>query len=280
MKARWFLALAAAGLASGCGVGGADHDGTWLLLSLDVDGVPFAIDRPLFMDITSDGFSAATTCNSQSGDFGGDIMTTLMLCGDEVATAGESYMRQAFETKPVQRDGRLVFESGNVRLVYEAFDVPPPGELFAILDDPTLSVDETELPPEAATGTAPPDFESLIPVASPTREVELFLGQFGEHICVVYGTSTAMDKSCTEPRFAAIQAVAASIPIYGQPLLRVALIPDRFAVAAAARQDLGRYETNMLIVSDDAPAGRYVLHDEAGAELALVIPTPWVDPTI
>jgi hypothetical protein len=173
-----------------------------------------------------------------------------------------------------------VFESGNVRLVYEAFDVPRPEELFAVLGDPTLSVDESELPSEQATGSVPPNYESLVPVASPISEIELFLGQLGDNICVVYGTATAMDKSCAEPRFAATSAVAANIPIYGEPLLRVAMIPDRFAAAAAARPDLGSYESNILIVRDDAPAGRHVLRDEAGAELPLVIPAPWVGPTV
>ena len=31
--------------------------------------------------------------------------------------AGETYMSQAFQSKPVERDGQLVFESGNVRMV-------------------------------------------------------------------------------------------------------------------------------------------------------------------
>ena len=125
----------------------------------------------------------------------------------------------------------------------------------------------------------PPNYDSLVPVASPSSEIELFLGQLGGNICVVYGTATAMDASCAEPRFAATRAVAVNIPIYGEPLLRVALIPDRFASAAAARSDLGRYESNLLIVRDDVPSGRHVLRDEAGAELPLVIPAPWVDPT-
>lgn len=278
VKARWALPIAAIVVASGCG--GADEvsPGTWRLVSLTVDGEPFEIDRPLFMDITEDGFRAATTCNWQSGQFGGQIMSTLMACGDETATAGETYMREAFNRNPVERDGQLVFDSDNVRLVYAAFDVPRPEELFAALGDPSLSVDESELPSEQATGSVPPNYESLVPVASPTGEIEMFLGQLGGNICVVYATATAMDKSCAEPRFAATIGVVVNIPIYGEPQLRVALIPDRFASAAAARPDLGSYESNILIVRDDAPAGRHVLRDESGAELPLVIPEPSVDP--
>lgn len=278
MKARWLLPVVAAGLASGCGGDDALLEGTWRFVSLQVDGEPFEIDQPLFMDITADGFNAATTCNWQSGEFGGDIMSTLLRCGDEAATASEAYMRQAFDREPIQTDGQLVFENGDVRLVYEAYDVPAPEDLFAVLGDPTASVDESELPPEAATGSVPPDYASLIPVTSPSSEIELFLAQLDGNICIVYGTATAVDKSCTEPRFAATQARANNIPIYGQPLLRVALIPDRFAAAAAGRPDLGSYESNILIVDDDAPAGRYVLVDDTGSEIALVIPPPWVDP--
>ena len=129
-----------------------------------------------------------------STEVGGQIMSTAMACGDEAATAGETYMSQAFNSKPVERDGQLVFESGNVRIVYAAFDVPRPEELFAVLGDPTLNVDESELPSEQATGSVPPNYESLVPVASPSSEIELFLGQLGGNVCVVYGTATAMDK--------------------------------------------------------------------------------------
>jgi hypothetical protein len=88
-----------------------------------------------------------------------------------------------------------------------------------------------------------------------------------------------MDKWCTEPRFAATQVLAVDLPIYRQPIVRVALIPDRFAATAAARTDLGSYESNILYVNDDAPEGRHVLVDDTGgAELAIVIPPPWVDP--
>ncbi len=252
-------------------------EGTWRVVSLQVDGEPFDIDEPLFMDITADGFSAATTCNWQSGEFGGEIMSTAMGCvGD--AAEGETYMRQTFDSTPIERDGQLVFENDNVRLVYERYDVPAPDDLFAVLGEPTASVDESELPTESATGSVPPDYTALVPMASPSSEIDLFLGQLDDNICIVYGTATAMDKWCTAPRFAATQATAVDLPIYSQPLVRVALIPDRFAAAAAARTDLGSYETNILIVNNDAPAGRHVLTDDTGAELAVVIPPPWVDP--
>ncbi len=63
----------------------ASSDGTWRFKSLHVDGEQVPIEQPLFMDISNDGFSASTTCNTVSGDFGSDIMTTLVLCGDEDA---------------------------------------------------------------------------------------------------------------------------------------------------------------------------------------------------
>jgi hypothetical protein len=156
--------------------------------------------------------------------------------------------------------------------------VPTPEDLFAVLGDPTASVDESALPPESVTGSVPPDYAALVPLASPSDEIDLFLGRLDGDICIVYGTASTMDKWCTEPRFAATRAPAVDLPIYGPPLVRVALIPDRFAAAAAARSDLGTYETNLLVVTDSAPAGRYVLTDDTGEELDLVIPPPWVDP--
>lgn len=279
MRRLWLVAIVAFTFASGCGGDGAASEGTWRLVSLEVDGERFEIEQPLFMDITADGFHAATTCNWQSGEFGGEIMSTLMGCPGDAA-AGETYMRQAFNDKPTERDGQLVFENGNVRLVYDRYDVAATDDLFAVLGDPTASVDESELPPESATGSVPPDYAALVPVASPSDDIDLFLGQLDDNICIVYGTASAMDKWCTEPRFAATQVLAVDLPIYSQPLVRVALIPDRFAAAAAARTDLGTYENNILVVNDDAPEGRHVLIDDTGAELAIVIPPPWVDPMV
>lgn len=272
VKAAWLLPIVAFAFASGCGADDAASEGTWRVVSLEVDGDPFEIEQPLFMDITADGFHAATTCNWQSGEFGGEFMSTLMGCPGDAA-AGEAYMRQAFNSKPTERDGQLVFKNGNIRLVYERYNVPAADDLFTILSDPTASVDESELPPESATGSVPPDYAALVPVASPSGEIDLFLGQLDDNICIVYGTASAMDKWCTEPRFAATQVLAVDLPIYSQPLVRVALIPDRFA-AAAARTDLGNYESNLLIVNDDAPAGRHVLMDDTGAELAIINPPP------
>ncbi|MAT04665.1 MAG: hypothetical protein CL424_06450 [Acidimicrobiaceae bacterium] len=278
MTVRWLLPIAAVAMAWGCGADDAALEGTWRVASLQVDDQPFEIGQPLFMDITANGFNAATTCNWQSGEFGGEIMSTLMGCVGGNAAEGETYMRQAFDSKPTERDGQLVFENGDVRLVYERYDVPAPADLFAALGDPATSVGESELPAESATGSVPPNFTALVPVTSPSGEIDLFLGQLDDHICIVYGTATAMDKWCTEPRLAATQARAVDLPIYSQPLVRVALIPDRFAAAAAARTDLGSYETNVLTVNSDAPAGRYVLMADMGEELAVVIPPPWVDP--
>lgn len=277
MKALWLLAIVAFAFASGCGGGDAASDGTWRVISLEVDGEPVEIEQPLFMDITADGFRAATTCNWQSGEFGGEIMSTAMACGGD-ANTGEAYMRQAFDDRPTEREDQLVFEKGNVRLVYERYDVAAVDDLFAVLGDPTASVEESELPPESATGSVPPDYAALVPVPSPSDDIDLFLGQLDDNICIVYGTASAMDKRCTEPRFASTQVLAVDLPIYSQPIVRVALIPDRFAAAAAARTDLGKYEKNILFVHDDAPDGRHVLVDDTGAELAIVVPPPWSDP--
>ena len=63
-----------------------------------------------------------------------------------------------------------------------------------------------------------------------------------------------------------------------QPILRVALIPDRFGPAAAARPDLGTYASNILIVNADVPPGNETLTDDQGNTLTLVVPPPWTDP--
>lgn len=63
-----------------------------------------------------------------------------------------------------------------------------------------------------------------------------------------------------------------------EPIVRVALIPDRFSDAASARTDLGAYDSNVLTVRADAPEGQHVLVDDSGDEFVLYVPPPWVDP--
>ncbi len=245
---------------------------SWRFVSLAVGGEPFPVTEPLFLDITEDGFRAATTCNWASGNFGGEVMSTAMACGDESATAGEGFMLQAFRSEPVEQDEQLVFDDGTVRLVYESFIDPAPSELFAALADPSRSVDASALPPQQVTGTVPPNFDTLVPLPSPSTEVDLFLSVFKGHVCVVYGTTTALEKWCHEPRFAAERSIVTNIPIYGAPLFRIALIPDRFAVGLAGRADLGAYSDNLLIVNDAAPAGSHVIANEAGETFTIVVP--------
>jgi hypothetical protein len=270
-------------LTAACG-GGTDGLGdqpaavveSWRLVSLDVAGQPVQIARPLFLDVTEDGFRAATTCNSVSGQYGGELMTTAMLC---LGTANdvERFMVQALRIEPSRDDNTLVFDDGEVRLVYEAFTDPGPTDLFAVLGDSEANVDESMLPSEQATGTVAPDFETLVPLASPSAEVDLFLAQFDDQVCLVYGTARAMDKYCAEPRLAAEVSRAIDIPIYGPPSLRVALIPDAFGSAVSELTSLGSYSANVLIVRADAPEGTVLLTDDQGNTLQLVIPPPWTD---
>ena len=56
------------------------------------------------------------------------------------------------------------------------------------------------------------------------------------------------------------------------------MVPDRFGPAAAGRPDLGRYESNVLIVRADVPEGKHTLTDDEGNTLLLLIPPPWTDP--
>ena len=251
--------------------------GSWRFESLDVDGVP--IDRQMFLDITVDGFRAETTCNQVSGTFGGEIVSTAMACTTDAANADERHMSQALRSEPVQTDDLLVFDDGSVRLVYEAFTDPLPGDLFAVLADQTLDVDESILPSEQVTGTVPPDFDTLVPLPSPSSEVDLFLAVINDHVCVVWGTDTALENWCQQPRFAAESADAVNIPMYGPALFRIALIPDRFGPGVTSRPDLGTYGNNLLVVSDNAPTGNHVLTDATGATFKLIIPAEPTTPT-
>ncbi len=121
-------------------------------------------------------------------------------------------MSQAYENEPTRDGDQLVFDDGSVRLVYKAFTDPQPAELFAVLGDPSLSVDESQLPPENVTGSVPPDFKSLVPLPSPSNDVDLFLGTIDGNVCIVYGTHDAMDKWCDSARLVAVRSPYARRP--------------------------------------------------------------------
>lgn len=270
---RWVLGALLA-LVAGASCRGGSNVESWRFVSLEVEGAPLEVVRPLFLDITEDGFRAATTCNAASGEFGGDVAVTLAVCSDAAARTAEAYMLQALRTRPVARDDRLVFDDGTVRLVYEAFTDPTPAGLFAVLGDPTRHVDESALPSEQATGTVPPRFDPLVSLPSPSADVDLYLSVFDEHVCVVYGTATALDKWCHQPRFAAERSIVTGVPFGAGPLFRIALIPDSFGDAAAERADLGTYSDNLLVVRDDAPSGVHTLSSNDGATFTIVVPEP------
>lgn len=249
----------------------------WRFVSLQVDGEAIEIEEPLFLDITDRGFDASTTCNDVSGQFGGELMSTKMACGGADA-AGERYMSQAFQTEPGADADQLVFDDGEVRLVYESFSDPQPADVFAVLADQKASLDESVLPSAQATGSVLPDFDTLVRVPSPSDDVDVFIGVLNGDVCLVHGTATAIDAQCSPPRIAAASSSAIDIPRYEPPIIRVALIPDRFAAAAAARTELGSYNENILTVRPDAPAGEHLLNNEEGERFLLSIPPPWTDP--
>lgn len=114
-------------------------------------------------------------------------MQTAMGCGPDMV--GERWMVQAFGTEPVVDADSLVFDTGEVRLVYEAFVEPTPTEVFAVLSDRDAMVDASALPSEEVTGTVPMEFDTLVRVPSPSGGVDLFIGVLDGDICFVAGTA-------------------------------------------------------------------------------------------
>ena len=288
-RSLWVVVLLL--VAAGCGddepaarspepIPGADTSssaiGDWKFVSLEVDGRPIEILRPLSLGITDSGFRASTTCNSVSGELGvGVVEMTAMGC-DGSAGTNEGHMIAAFDVDPGVDGDRLVFDTGNVRLVYERITEPEPepAELYAVLADDDALVDPSVLPSEQVTGSVPPDVDRLVRLPSPDPAVELFLALFQGKACVVDVAGPTIDQTCPGAEYAS----AFDVPRYEQPIVRIALIPDRFAAAVSTRNDLGTLDGNVLAVSSDAPVGEHVLFDDEGERFVLVIPPPWIDP--
>ncbi len=273
---RLALALVIVAVAVGA-CGGESFEGTWRLVSFEVDGEPFPTEGPLFLEVGGDGFRAETPCNSVGGEFGGPLSATRMACVGELAMEGEALMTQALGSEPVEIDGRLVFVGGDVRLIYEPFTDPSATDMIAVLGDERRTVDTSALPPASATGTVPPDYDVLIPVPSPVPTIDLFLGSLDGMPCVVYGTESSVGSACSSPRELAFRTRAVNVPANDPSYLRVAIVPDDFADAAAL-SGLGTYETNLLVVADDVPAGNQVIANTAGNELTVLIGEPSAEP--
>lgn len=261
-------------LVGACGDGSVE--GTWRLASFEVAGEPVAFDGPLFLDVNGDGFRAETTCNRLEGEFGGEIASTAMGCS-EPAHEGERRMTEALADGPVEVDGRLVFVGGDVTLIYEPFTDPDPEQLVSVLADERRDVDESALPPASVTGSVPPDYAALVPMRSPSPDIDLFVGSLDDGICVVVAAESRVGTSCSSTRDLAFETEAVRLPAGDAAGVRVALVPDRFA-QPAARSELGTFDGNLLVIAEDVPAGSHVLTNTAEETLRLEIVDPPIDP--
>jgi hypothetical protein len=265
-------------IAAGCGQSefGADSDGLWILSSLELDGETLTLDEPLFLEIEGTSVGGDTTCNQFQGQFGGDFSATAMGCLDY---DGAGFDRNETEQEMIDAilsgaevdNERLVFDNVRVRMTYERFVDPSPGDLYAILGDESrlASADEIYLDLEAGGRES---YDRLVRLEHTGTEAVFFIGVQGELVCLVASTDAASFSTCQQPRYAGLQAVAIELTSRTGPTgIRSALIPDQYVAALENRPNLGSLNGNILLVDEAAPTGRHKFEGPAGQLFVLVI---------
>lgn len=247
-------------------------DGTWELASLTLDGELIPEVGGLFLEVTGAEFGAEGACNSFGGPFGGDIFSTLVGCIDDVPldrNAIDERMKEALSNGPDLIDNQLVFVAPGVELVYQPFDVPTVDEVFAVLENPDLAADESELfiDPEAG----PLVVDELVRLEHPNATAQFHLSTQGGLISLHWSTESAGGSWGGELRTLSRRGYAYELQGRSGPVgLRVALIPDTF-VGAPELLALGVLENNVLVLRDGIASGEVKVARPDGGSFVLTI---------
>lgn len=240
-------------------------DGTWELGEAVVDGAVIPELEGLFLEVDGNEFTASGACNGFSGPFGGDIFSELAGCLDESLDRNgiDSLMIEAFDNAPKLDGNQLVFTTDDIRLVYDAFDVP----LLASLFPPLAGQRSTDL----VIGAMLELPETAVPVNHPATDLVLHLGATDDFVALYWPTDLGASSVGFPLRSVARRSAAYELrDIEGYLGARAALVPDTVA-GAAELQPLGVIENNVLIVDESIDRATVTVARPDGGKFILEI---------
>jgi len=247
-------------------------DGTWELITANVDGEPIDQLAGLFLEVTGEEFSAEGACNTFGGPFDGDIFSTLVGCLDETLdrNAIDERMIEALSNGPSLIDNQLVFNGPGVDLVYQPFDIPPLDQLFAVLTNPDFAADGSELFVDPEAG--PLLVDQLSRLDHPNPIVQFYLGTQGDLVSFHWSAENAGGSWGAELRTLSRRAYAHELHGRSGPIgVRVALIPDTVADAPELLA-LGLLENNVLVLDESVERGAFTVQRPDGGDFVLTVP--------
>ena len=221
-------------------------DGTWELSEGIIDGVAMPELEGLFLEVNGNEFTASGACNGFSGPFDGDIFSQMAGCLDEALdrNAIDELMIDAFGNGPNQQNNQLVFSTDNIRLVYDAFDVPSLAELF-----PQMA-DERYISENFVFGGLVDLPERAFPVGHTATDLGLHLAATDDFVALYWSTNNGAASVGFPLQTVARHSYAHELRDIDTYLgARAALIPDTVADEPEL-QDLGAIVNNVLVVDE------------------------------
>jgi heat shock protein HslJ len=122
--------------------GGADPEGSWVLVSGSTDAgeIPLVDDHPITLTIDGSTIGGTAACNGYGGRLEAtaagveirDLAWTAMACmPDEVMAAESAYTQSLSAVRAIRRDGQqLVLEGIGLELRFDPLPAPPTAELI------------------------------------------------------------------------------------------------------------------------------------------------------
>lgn len=221
-------------------------DGTWELSEGVIDGVIIPELQGLFLEVDGNEFTAFGACNGFGGPFDGDIFSQMAGCLDESLdrNAIDELMIDAFGNGPDLQNNQLVFSTADIRLVYDAFDVPPLAELFPQMADERYVSDDFVL---GAMVDLP---ETAMPVGHTATDVDLHLAATDDFIALYWSTNEGYASVSFPLQSIARRSYAHELHDIEDYLgVRAALVPGTVANSPEL-QALGVIENNVLVVDE------------------------------
>lgn len=221
-------------------------DGTWEISEGVVDGLAVPELEGLFLEVDGNEFTASGACNGFGGPFDGDIFSQMAGCLDESLdrNAIDELMIEAFSNGPIQQNNQVVFSTDDIRLVYDAFDVPPLAGLFPQVADERYVSDDFVL---GAMVDLP---ERAFPVGHTATDVVLHLAATDDFIALYWSTNEGAASVGFPLHSIARGSYAHELrDVEGYLGVRAALVPDTVA-SAPELQALGVIENNVLVVDE------------------------------
>lgn len=246
-------------------------DGEWELVATNFeDDIEL---RPLFLSSKDGRLSGDNGCNDFGEQPNGDMVQTLVGCLDDRAELETRVMHAVMGSRSMDGD-LLVLKGGGFGLEYAQVVPAFPEMVLNLLasDEPRVDPATVFFDPEGGQA----NFD-LLPIESGHPTIDMYVGQSERLVCYYYvAEPITSGSSCLHARDFARSGLRINAAGRDGPLgYRAVILPDDFvdSTTTAQLETLGVVLGNLVKIDAGTAGGTYVLTNDAGDELPIVVPT-------